>query len=53
MKVKTCICKHRTDMFRFVSLTQCPCVLLCNLTTCYSNEGACFKRLNLKYDKLL
>jgi hypothetical protein len=26
-------------------LTRCPCVLLCNLTTCYSIECAWFQRL--------
>ena len=28
-------------------------MILCGLTTCYSNHGACFQRLNLKYDNLL
>jgi len=28
-------------------------VILCDLTTCYSIESACFQRLKLKYDKLL
>jgi len=36
-------------------MTYCtpPCVMRCDLTTCYSIESAWFQRLKLKYDKLL
>jgi hypothetical protein len=41
------------DILRFGSLTQCPCVMLCDHTTCYSIENAWFHRLILKCGRLL
>jgi len=41
------------DVLRLGSLTQCPCALLCDLITCYSNEGARVQRLKLKCDELV
>jgi len=35
------------------SFTQGPCVIFCDLTTCYSSGSAWFQRLNLKCDELL
>jgi len=34
-------------------LTQRPCVIQCDLTTCYSVERVWFQRLTVKYDQLL
>jgi len=34
-------------------MTYCPCVMLCDLTTCYSIESARFQRLKLTSDILL
>ena len=31
-------------------ITHCPCVMLCDLTTCYSIKSAWFQRLKLKHD---
>ena len=39
------------DVLRFGSLTQCPCVILCNLTTRHSIESAGFQRLKLNCDE--
>jgi len=37
----------------FGSLTQCPCEVLCNLTTCYSSESAWFQRFKVTCDEAL
>ena len=34
-------------------LTQCLCVLLCNLITCYAVDSAWFQLLKLTYNKLV
>jgi len=34
-------------------MTYSPCVMLCNLTMCYSIVSAWFQRLKLKFDRLL
>jgi len=54
-RLKPLFASTEYDVLLFGSLTQCPCVILiqCELTRCYSTEGACFQRLTLKCCELL
>jgi hypothetical protein len=40
-----------TEFDILACMTYCPCVILCQITTCYSFDSASFQRLKVKYDK--
>jgi hypothetical protein len=52
-RLKPVFASTESDVLRLGSITQCPCVILCNLTTCYSIESAWFQRLKAKFDESL
>jgi hypothetical protein len=47
-RLKSVFASTEQDALRLGSLTHCPCVLLCYLTTCYCIERAWFQRLKVK-----
>ena len=51
--LKPAFASTEPDVQRFRSMTQCLCVILCNLTTCCSIESAWLQRLKLKIYELL
>jgi len=52
-KLKPVFASTDSDLLCLGSLTQCRCVILCDLTTCYSSESTWLQRVKLKHDKLL
>jgi len=52
-RLKPVLTSTEYDVLRLGSLTQCPCVILCDVTTCYSMESAWFQRLKEQYDKMV
>ena len=52
MQVEPVFASTESDDLRLGYLTQCQCVIRCDLTTCSSIERTWFQHLNLSYDKL-